>query len=237
MAGIEVRAALANRPEGEYEMLSLQQRVQHWVLIFSFVLLVVTGLALRYSQTPAAATAIAWMGGIGARYVLHRVGAVLLAGICIYHLGYVMFSERGGRDFRRLMFARKDISDVIQMLKFFFGLAKEKPRFGRFGYLEKFEYFSMGWGSLVMIGTGLVLWFPEASMMFLPKWMLDIARVIHSWEAMLAFLAIIIWHMYNVHLNPSSFPMSRVWLTGRISLEELKERHPLEYEEVIAARR
>jgi cytochrome b subunit of formate dehydrogenase len=80
-----------------------------------------------------------------------------------------------------------------------------------------------------MIGTGLILWFPNQAMTYLPKWTLDVATVIHSYEALLAFLAIIIWHFYHVHLNPESFPMSKIWLTGKISERELKELHPLEY--------
>jgi len=92
----------------------------------------------------------------------------------------------------------------------------------------------VGWGSVIMIGTGLLLWFYDFAMTYLPRWAWEIAKAIHSWEAVLAFLAIIIWHMYNVHLNPSSFPMNMAWLTGRISERELREEHPLEYEQVIA---
>jgi len=112
-------------------------------------------------------------------------------------------------------------------------LAPVRPRFGRYNFIEKFEYLAVGWGSVIMIGTGVLLWAPHVSLMFLPKWVMDIAFAVHSWEAILAFLAIIVWHMYNVHVNPAVFPMSRVWLTGRISLHELRENHPLEYERLI----
>jgi hypothetical protein len=87
-----------------------------------------------------------------------------------------------------------------------------------------------------MITTGALLWSPQVSLAFLPKWVMDVAFIVHSWEAILAFLAIIIWHMYNVHGNPSIFPMSRVWLSGRIGLREFQENHPLEYEQYLRDR-
>jgi cytochrome b subunit of formate dehydrogenase len=220
----------------EFERLSLNQRIQHWLLIFSFVLLVVTGLPLRYWETAPAEKAIQWMGGIEMRGDLHRFGALMLIGLFIYHLFYVLFAERGAREFRGLLFGKKDITDLVQMLKYYFGLAKEKPRFGRFSYLEKFEFFGVGWGSVIMIATGLALWYKELAMALLPKWALDLALVMHSWEALLAFLSIIILHMYNVHFNPSSFPMSKVWLTGRMTAHQMKEEHQLEYEQILSSR-
>ena len=96
------------------------------------------------------------------------------------------------------------------MLKFYVGLSPNTPQFDRFNFIEKFEYLALAWGSVVMIATGLVLWFQDQAMVMLPKWTLDVAKVIHSYEALLAFLAIIIWHFYHVHLNPEVFPMSRV---------------------------
>jgi len=124
----------------------------------------------------------------------------------------------------------RDAKDLIQMMKWYFGLGQRRPKFGRYNYIEKFEYLAVGWGSVVMITTGALLWAPHISLMLVPKWVMDVAFVIHSWEAILAFLAIIIWHMYNVHYDPSVFPMSKVWLTGRIGLHEFREKHPLEYE-------
>ena len=88
-----------------------------------------------------------------------------------------------------------------------------------------------------MIFTGLLLWLEDEAMLVLPKWTLDIARVVHSYEALLATLAIIIWHFYNVHLNPDNFPMSWTWLTGKISKEKMIHHHPLEYEKIVAERR
>lgn len=225
-------SAAANQPH-EFLRFTLNQRAQHWLLILSFVMLVVTGMPLRYPGNPVAAKAVMLMGGIGARSIIHRCGALLLIGLCIYHVAYILFSEKGSRDFRAMFFQWRDLTDMIAMMKFYFGLGKSKPRFGRFSYQEKFEYYAVGWGSVVMIGTGLLLWFPEAASGFFPKWALDVARIVHSWEGLLAILAIIISHMYTVHLNPDIFPMSSIWLTGRIREEELQRHHPLEYEEIM----
>lgn len=112
-------------------------------------------------------------------------------------------------------------------------MAPTVPKFDRFNFIEKFEYLALAWGSVVMIVTGFALWFQDQAMVVLPKWTLDIAKVIHSYEALLAFLAIIIWHFYHVHLNPEVFPMSRVWLSGEISEHEMKTLHPLEYERIM----
>jgi formate dehydrogenase subunit gamma len=223
--------------EREFERLSLNQRIQHIILISSFTLLVLTGMPIRYADSPVSATMVRMMGGVTIRGALHRFGALMLIGVCVYHLFYVLFSAKGREDLGELTPSIKDAKDLMQMLKYYFGLADKKPKFGRFNYIEKFEYLAMGWGSLVMAATGLVLWFENQAMMVFPKWVLDVAGIVHSYEALLAFLAIVIWHFYHVHLNPESFPMSRIWLTGKITEHELRELHPLEYEKVTAKER
>ena len=216
--------------EPHFQRLTLNQRIQHWVLITSFITLLVTGLPLASPRSAVSQGVITLLGGMGARAVIHRSAAVLLIGVVAYHLLYVLFSRRGYWEFRQLLPGLQDGADIVQMLRFYFGLSPVPALFGRYNFIEKFEYLAVGWGSVVMIGTGALLWAPQLSMTILPKWAMDIALIIHSWEAILAFLAIIIWHMYNVHLNPSVFPMSKVWLTGKISLHEFRENHPLEYE-------
>lgn len=227
----------AKPTEREFERLSLNQRIQHIVLITSFTTLVVTGMPIRYAESPVSQTLVNLMGGVTVRGTLHRCGAIMLMGVCVYHLFYVMFSARGRADLGELTPGLKDAKDAIQMMKYYFGLSEAKPKFGRFNYIEKFEYLAMGWGSLVMAATGLVLWFENQAMLIFPKWVLDVANIVHGYEALLAFLAIVIWHFYHVHLNPESFPMSRIWLTGKITEHELRELHPLEYEKITAQER
>jgi cytochrome b subunit of formate dehydrogenase len=99
--------------------------------------------------------------------------------------------------------------------------------------VEKFDYWAVYWGIVIMVGSGLLLWSPELAMRYLPKYALDIAQAVHSDEALLAAAAIIIWHFYNVHFNPECFPMNWAWLTGRISRKRMRKHHPLEYERLL----
>ncbi len=199
----------------------------------SFVALLVTGLPLGLPQLRDLAAGGNIPGRDGARAIIHRTAAIMLIAIAIYHLFYVLLSRKGYRDFQQLLPGILDARDIVIMLGFYLGFTPVPAQFGRYNFIEKFEYLAVGWGSVVMVGTGAMLWAPGATLFLLPKWAMDVALIIHSWEAILAFLAIIIWHMYNVHWNPSIFPMSRVWLTGKIGLREFQENHPLEYERFV----
>jgi cytochrome b subunit of formate dehydrogenase len=116
---------------------------------------------------------------------------------------------------------------------YMFGFRDDPPRYDRFSYVEKFDYWAVYWGMVVMILSGLVLWFEDASLALLPKYFLDIAHEAHSDEALLATLAIIVWHFYNAHFNPDRFPMSWSWWHGKISQEEMKHHHAVEYERMV----
>jgi len=146
-----------------------------------------------------------------------------------YHVLFSVFSGHGRREFLALMPNRKDLTDLKAMVRYYFTASREHPHYGRFSFFEKFEYLAVGWGIVIMGVTGLMLWFPQKTMLVLPLWLLDIARVMHSYEALLAFLSIIIWHFYNVHLGPDVFPMSVTWLNGLISEERMRREHPAEY--------
>jgi cytochrome b subunit of formate dehydrogenase len=219
--------------EPQFQRLTLNQRIQHWALITSFTTLMITGLPLASPRLSISQSVVTFLGGMGARAVIHRIAAVALIAIVVYHLLYVLFSRKGYWEFQQLLPGLLDARDVVIMLGFYLGFTPVRAQFGRYNFIEKFEYLAVGWGSVVMIGTGAMLWAPQISLMFLPKWTMDVALIVHSWEAIMAFLAIIIWHMYNVHWNPSVFPMSRVWLTGKIGLREFQENHPLEYEQYL----
>jgi len=219
--------------EPQFQRLTLNQRIQHWCLITTFSTLMVTGLPLASPSSSISRSVVTYLGGMGARAVIHRTAAIALILIVAYHLLYVLFSRKGYWEFQQLLPGLLDARDIVVTLGFYLGFTPVRARFGRYNFIEKFEYLAVGWGSIVMIGTGALLWHPDLSLMLLPKWVMDVAFIVHSWEAILAFLAIIIWHMYNVHFNPAIFPMSRVWLTGKISLHDLRENHPLEYEHLV----
>jgi formate dehydrogenase subunit gamma len=237
-AARERRKAEARRDHHEksVERLTLHLRAQHMVLFASCIVLILTGLPIKFSDWAP----FAWvtrMAGRGLLHNLHMVGAIGLTGIALYHLFYTALSELGRRDFGLLIMKPQDAKDALGQILYFLGIRKEKPLYGRFSYIEKFDYWAVYWGMVVMLGSGYILWsyVPESTIggliPKLPKSVFDIAREAHSDEALLATLAIVVWHFYNVHFNPKRFPGSLTWWNGKITLEEFKEEHPLEYEE------
>jgi cytochrome b subunit of formate dehydrogenase len=123
---------------------------------------------------------------------------------------------------------RRDFTDAIQQVGWYLGLAKESAKFDRFDYRQKFEYWGMLIGSLVMVVTGLILYLPLLFTRYFPGELVPVARVAHSNEGLLAFLVVIIWHIYNAHLSPDVFPFDTSIFTGRISRERMRHEHPLE---------
>lgn len=216
---------------------SLLFRLQHMAMFVSVIILIVTGLPLKFADTGWAMAFFHVIGGVKVGGIIHRVGAVILIGVGVFHVGYIAFCRDGRHNFKALLPGLKDFGDVYRNLLYFFGFSNTGACFGRFSYLEKFDYWAVYWGMVVMILSGLMLWFHNFVMSILPKMFLDIAREAHSDEALLATLAIVIWHFYNVHFNPHRFPGSLMWLHGKITKEEIMREHPLEYEEIMAERR
>jgi formate dehydrogenase subunit gamma len=216
--------------ERSVERLTPHLRIQHGVLLVSCILLILTGIPIKFTG------AFAWLIRITGRpllHDLHMVGGVGLTAIAVYHLLYTALSENGRRDFGLLIMKPQDAKDAFGQILYFLGFRKEKPLYGRFSYIEKFDYWAVYWGMVVMLGSGYILWswVPGSAVgALLPKSVFDIAKEAHSDEALLATLAIVIWHFYNVHFNPKRFPGSLTWFNGKITLEEFKEEHPLEYE-------
>ncbi|MBI2163415.1 MAG: cytochrome b/b6 domain-containing protein [candidate division NC10 bacterium] len=233
----EILARTAPPPVArQFERFSMNIRVQHIVLMVSCLLLIITGLPLKFHEARISQIFFDLVGGVQMSTLIHRIGAVGLIAVGAYHLFYLVAFREGRRNFLRLLPTPKDVRDFFQMLRYFLGRTEEKPRFGRFSYVEKFDYWAVYWGMVIMIGSGLILWFLETSLRFLPKFAADIAREAHSDEGLLATLAIIIWHFYNVHLNPEYFPMNWTFWTGTISEEAMHRHHPQEYEELVGAR-
>jgi len=211
-------------------------RFQHMVMFSSVILLIVTGMPLKFPNFILSRFVINFWGGIQNSTIVHRIGAGMLIYFMVHHLFYTILSRDGRRDFLLLIPMPKDARDAVQNVRHFLGKEPEKPRFGRFSYIEKFDYWAVYWGCIIMIGSGLFLWFETDVLRFLPKYALDVAHEMHSDEAMLATLAIVIWHFYNVHFNPDRFPGTLLWWHGRLSEHEMKEEHPLELEEILARR-
>ncbi len=202
---------------------------QHWLLMLSFTALVLTGFSLRFSDAWWVQALFGWGGGAGFLYrgMIHRVVAVVFILCGIWHLVYLC--TRPGRSWlRAIMGSARDVTDMYNHVLFFLGRRSKPPLFRRFSYMEKLEYWALIWGSVVMAVTGIVLSFEN---FFTESWnirkvVLDVSQVIHYYEAWLATLAILVWHIYATVFSPSVYPMNPAWLNGEMTKEMYEEEHP-----------
>jgi len=232
-------AAPAPKPfvdkDGNVERFPVLLRVQHILLFTSCLVLIFTGLPLKFPEWKLSVFFFDAIGGLEPSRFIHRLGAVVLIAVGLFHLYYIALTKSGRMNFLGFFPAFKDFKDVFHNVMYMLGFRDDAPRFDRFSYVEKFDYWAVYWGMVVMILSGLILWFEDLSLALFPKYFLDIAHEAHSDEALLATLAIIVWHFYNVHFNPDRFPMSWTWWHGKISEKEMKHHHPVEYERLAKA--
>lgn len=212
----------------QYVRFTLSDRVQHLLMLLSFTTLAITGLAQKFALNPLAVFVVRVWGGIENVRTTHHGAAIVLMFIAIYHvleLGYKAFVLR--KDLSMLPGIR-DVQDAWLALTYNLGLRKSRPQMGRYTFEEKAEYWALVWGILIMGLTGFVMWNPLAAVRLLPGEFIPAAKAAHGAEAMLAVLAIIVWHMYGVHLKSFNKAM---W-TGRLTDEEMLHEHPLEYADI-----
>ncbi len=228
------RKAVLRRKEEDHRVtrMTASQRVQHILLFSSFIVLAVTGFALKYPDS--------WLSELlgleeKLRRTIHRTAGIVLIATSLYHLAYVLLTRDGRRLLRDFIPVVKDATDVVGTLAYYLGLKACKPGFARFSYAEKAEYWALVWGVAVMAGTGVMLWAKVFFGNLLPRWWLDVATAIHFYEAVLATLAILVWHLYQVMLDPDVYPMNWAWWNGRMSLEHYKDEHSLDADTVFQA--
>ncbi len=218
-------------PHRLYVRMSVGERIQHGTLLVSFFTLVFTGFALRYPDAWWVSPLLNVSPVIFAvRGILHRIAAVAMVAAGLYHIYYIVFVPRGKELIRDLLPRRQDISDALAVLKYNVGLSPQKPKFGRFSYIEKSEYWALVWGTMVMALTGTLMWFDNIALGILTKHWWDVARTVHFYEAWLATLAILVWHFYFVIFNPDTYPINLAFWKGTLTEEEMEEEHPLELE-------
>ena len=203
----------------------LRFRLQHATLLTSFFVLVLTGFALKFPDS--------WFANMLAmgermRGILHRIAAVVLIAVSIYHIFDSALSRDGRRLVRDLFPTLDDARGAFQNLCYYLGLSSRKPEFARFNYAEKAEYWALVWGMFVMAGTGLMLWAKVVVGNHLPRWWLDVATAIHFYEAILATLAILVWHFYQVFFDPDVYPMNWAWWDGKMTLHHYRDEHGLD---------
>jgi formate dehydrogenase gamma subunit len=227
--------AMEKRRQGEaaawVRRMDLSQVIQHMLLTVSFIALVVTGFALRFPE--------AWwvrrLAYIGmsepVRANLHRIFAGVLVLASLYHVYYLVCTRRGLRELKAIAPAWLDVKQFLENMQFYTWQRKQHVRFGRYDYTQKAEYWALVWGTLVMAVTGFVLWFPEQAVRLFPWWAVTAAQTIHYYEAWLATLAIIVWHLFFVMFHPEAYPMSWTWITGKMDADTAAKHHPQWYRE------
>lgn len=214
--------------EKYYTRLNLTERMQHHLVWTTFVTLAITGFMVEFPE--------GWLSFMGSyqetvfyyRGLLHRIAAVIMTFNLFYQAWYITLTKSGRGYIVDMVPKLKDAKDFFQNMSYYLKRTDQKPLFDRFNYKEKLEYWT-GWiGNIIITVTGFFLWFPE----YFPKFIFDLSILLHTMEAILASCAIMVWHFYEVHLKPGKFPMSRIWLDGKIPEHELEEEHPLEYQRI-----
>jgi len=209
----------------------------HLMVIVSFLGLALTGMTLKFSYTPWAYVLSRVLGGFEAAGFVHRVCAGITFAYFLLHVrDMIRRKTRAGVSWRAfvtgaggMLPGRRDLEEFWQSVKWFAGRGP-RPRYGRWTYWEKFDYFAVFWGVAMIGSTGLVLWFPTVFTKLLPGIFINIATIIHSDEALLAVGFIFTVHFFNTHFRPGKFPMDTVIFTGTVPLEEFKQDRPREYE-------
>ena len=218
----------------EYHRFNVFHRWMHFLVIVSFTVLVFTGMPLKYKDTPWARWFMDLFGGVTAAGIYHRIAAIITIVYWTAEMIYmiVQVARARGRNITgpsSMMFRKKDLQDLVGMFAWFFGKGP-KPQFDRYTYWEKFDYISLGIGTVIIGLTGLVMWFPIKTTEYLPGIFVNIALVIHSNEALLAMGVIFIFvHFFSAHLKPESFPIDKVIFTGTLPVDHYREERPLEY--------
>ena len=210
--------------------MNYNEKMQHIIFAVCFIILVITGFMIKVPEDM-----VQYLGGAKGtifilRGILHRTAGTVMILVSLYHVYYLLFKPAGRRWLLDMIPKPNDLKDLIGNVLYFLGVKDEPPEFDRFSYKHKMEYGALIAGTTLMSVTGLLLWFEY----FWAKFFLDIASLVHSMEAILACLAIMVWHMYEVHLRPHKFPIDNMWLTGVIEEEEMKEEYPLHYKKIMS---
>jgi len=219
----------------------------HFVMMVSFLLLVLTGLPLKFSHADWAKGLVQVFGGVSNAGLIHRICAIITFayfGATLFNVVYFVFFKEGikGGALRRLFGPDslaprwQDVKDIRGMVKWFFGKGP-KPRFDRWTYWEKFDFLSVFWGMFAIGLSGLMLWFPDFFSIFLPGWVFNVAQIVHSDEALLASGFIFTVHFFNTHFRPEKFPMDVGIFTGRFPRVEFIDDRPGHYDRLVAEKK
>lgn len=214
---------------------NVSQIFEHWLVMVTFTVLVVTGIPQRFPDNSWSQWLIESMGGIYTTRLIHRIfGFVLIFG-AVYHIASLLYHVFLRKRPLSMMLTFKDFRDAVAALSYDLGIADQRPRYGRYDFRQKFEYWGMLLGTTVMVTSGLILMYPVVATRLLPGQFVPASKAAHGYEGLLALLIILIWHLYNAHFGPEKFPIDTTIFTGRISRERMQKEYPLEYEAMVQA--
>lgn len=219
-----------NKVTRTYLRFPLARRIEHWVMMLSFTTLALTGLPQRFPDADLSLAVLRLLGGIEALRVIHRVAATVMMLGTAWHILVMGYSVFVLRDRMSMLPTLQDVRDGWQALMYNLGFAKSYPQMGRYTFEEKMEYWAFVWGAAIMGLTGFIMWNPITATRFLPGEFVPAAKAAHGGEAVLAVLAIVIWHMYGVHIKRFNKSM----FTGKLTEEEMLHEHPLELADIKA---
>jgi formate dehydrogenase gamma subunit len=211
---------------GQVSRMNLNFRIAHWGVILSFPTLVFTGFALKYPEAWWARPMLLWEGHVAFRGLVHRSAAVVLIASTAYHVIHLAMNRRDRLFLKAMLPELKDAKDLLQVFAYNLGLTKTEPRFAKFNYAEKVEYWAFMWGTVVMTVSGFLLWFNNFTLRHFPKWISDAATAVHYYEALLATFSILLWHFYMVIFDPLVYPMDTAWLDGKVPADHYRHSRP-----------
>ncbi len=231
-----LRKLIRRRPRQETGQvvvrMNLWFRIAHWGIMASFPTLVVTGFALKYPDSWWAKPLLMWETGTGVRGGLHRAAAIVMIVTTLFHFVHLCMKKKDRSFLWAMIPTIKDTTDLLQVFRFNLGLTKDEPKFVKFNYAEKMEYWAFLWGTMVMALSGFLLWFNNFTLRHFPKWVSDAATAVHWYEALLATFSILIWHFYLVIFDPMVYPMDTAWLDGKIAADHYRHSRPAYYQQL-----
>jgi cytochrome b subunit of formate dehydrogenase len=213
-----------------YQRFTVSDRIEHWVQVVAFTGLAVTGLVQFAAESAFPQSIIAALGGINPTRYIHRSFGVVVLFAMAYHLGTAGYRFYVTRIGSQMLPGLGDVRAALHSVSFNLGRRAEAPREGKFGFSEKLEYWSIIWGTVIMSITGLMMWNPIATTSVLPGEFIPAAKAAHGGEAILAVLAILVWHTYFVHIRH----WNRSMLDGHLSEVEMLHEHRAEFDAITA---
>jgi|GEM_PF-236069 len=218
------------RVEKSYVRFALPQRIEHIVLLLSFTTLAITGLIQKFSTNPISNAIYRLLGGIENTRLIHHIAAIVILVLSAYHVIAVLYKLYVRRRSMTMLPGLTDVTDALDVVRYNLGLTKQHPNLPRYNFAEKFEYWALVWGTVVMAITGFVLWNPVLTAKIFPGQFIPAAKAAHGGEAILAVLAILVWHFYNVHIKM----FNRSIFTGKMTRPQMHEEHNQELEQIEA---